>query len=306
MSKNILHIHLGQDEHYITLSEMDKIIQSITIIGNSLAENLFSDLPKELFVIYPYEEGSFKIKVGVGIGLLVSIVSWLNESSAGQAFVKGLTGNETPYYYENAGKFLKDCLKGVLEKDIDELEEVNNLTKRYFLDKPIKTKSDLYETFNKSKTIKSISFTPNDEQIIEKKNFYKHIKKGDIVRLLEPQYEIKDFIISKSINTKDKGKWTFKSIIDNNKSLNAEILDDNFLMQFWSGKYPLKEHNQDDIIRALLQIRTTMKNGSKEKEEYFIKEIFNFNENKIKEIPKNLEQYLQIKYDYKELMLDLW
>ena len=46
-------------------------------------------------------------------------------------------------------------------------------------------------------------------------------------------------------------------------------------------------------------IETVMKNGSKESEQYFIEEIFNFNENRIKDIPQEFEKYLQKKYDYK-------
>lgn len=309
MSESFLHIYLEQEEHYIALSQMDKIIQSVNIIGNSLSEKLLNNLPKELFVIYPYEKGSFKVKIGVKeilLGSVASLIVGLSETDSGQAFVRGLTGNETPYYYEKIGEFVRDCVKGVFEKDIDELELINNLDKKYFLDKSIKAKSDLYESLYKSNNIKSVSFTPNNDLAIKRQIFYKHIKKNDIIRLLEPRYYIKDLIISKSINTKDKGKWSFKSIVDDDKKISAELLDDDFLMQFWNGKYPLKENDQDDTIRALLRIDTTMKNGSKEKEEYFIEEIFSFNENNIKDIPQNLEQYLKIKYNYKEATLDLW
>lgn len=89
----------------------------------------------------------------------MAIISWFSESDSGKAFIKGLTGNETPYYLEKGGELLRDAIKGVLEKDRDTLEILNNNTDgKYFLDKSIKEKSELYTLINKSKTIKTISF----------------------------------------------------------------------------------------------------------------------------------------------------
>ena len=261
-NEQILNVYLGQEEHYITLEEMNKIIQSINNIGDSLTKKLFMSSSKELFIVYPYEKGSFKIKIGI-VGATLAIIGWLGESDLGKAFVKGLTGNETPYYAEKAGELLRDAIKGVLEKNVDTLEILNNNTEgKYFLDKSIKEKSELYTLINKSKTIKSISFNPNNEEPIEKKNFYAHIRKGDIVRQLEPEYEISDLIILKSMNTREQGKWTF-GLLHNNKNIKAEILDNDFISGFLSGQYPLKEGNQDDVIKALVRVDTIMKNGSK-------------------------------------------
>lgn len=300
--EQILNIYLGQDEHHITLEEMDKIIQAVNNIGDNLAKKLFTNSPKDSFIIYPFEKGSFKVKIGI-IGTALAIISWFSESDSGKAFIKGLTGNETPYYLEKGGELLRDAIKGVLEKDRDTLEILNNNTDgKYFLDKSIKEKSELYTLINKSKTIKTISFNPNNENFIEKRDFVGHIRKGDIVRQLEPEYEICDLIILKSINTRKQGNWSF-GFLHNNKNIRAEILDSNFISRFLGGQYPLKEGNQDDVIKALVRIDTIMKNGDKEKEQYFIEEIFNFNENKIKDIPKDLEKYLRINYHYNEATL---
>ncbi|MCV3387416.1 hypothetical protein L8U00_02790 [Campylobacter sp. IFREMER_LSEM_CL2256] len=301
MNESELYIYLGQDEHYITLDEMNSIVNTISIISNDLCVKLLSNYQDISLVIYPCEQGSFKLKIKhMLLGAGVCILTWLNESEAGRAFVEGLTGHETPYYYKRAGQILGDVIKGVLEKDIFTLEKINNELGNcgYILDKSIKEKSVLYEAINKSKTIKSISFNNENSNAIPKKDFINHIKKGDIIRQLEPNYEILDLIISKSINTKQQGKWTFE-LLETKKKFNAKILDNVFMSKFLDGFYPLKEGNQDDIIKALLRIDTKIKNGNKETEEYFIQEIFNFNENKIKVIPQEFEKYLQVKYDYK-------
>ncbi|EDO8476247.1 hypothetical protein A0M43_04815 [Campylobacter jejuni] len=301
MNESELYIYLGQDEHYITLDEMNSIVNTINIISNDLCVKLLSNYQDVSFVICPCEQGSFKLKIKhMLLGSGVCILTWLNESEAGKAFVEGLTGHETPYYYKKAGQILGDVIKGVLEKDIFTLEKINNELDNfgYILDKSIKEKSVLYEAINKSKTIKSISFSNENSNAIPKKDFINHIKKGDIIRQLEPSYEILDLIISKSINTKKQGKWTFE-LLETKKKFNAEILDNVFMLKFLDGFYPLKEGNRDDIIKALLRIDSKIKNGNKETEEYFIQEIFNFNKNKIKDIPKEFEKYLQVKYDYK-------
>lgn len=296
----VLNIYLGQEEHHITLEEMSRIIQAVNTIGDSLTKTFFINTSKNIFVVYPYESGSFKIKMGIAVSVLVTVISWLSESDSGKSFVKGLTGNETPYYAEKAGELLRDVIKGILEKKVDTLEIINNNTdNKYILDKSIKEKSELYTLMSKSKTIKSISFNADNKNAIEKKDFYAHIRKGDIIRQLEPEYEIYDLIILKSINTREQGKWTF-GLVRNDKNIKAEILDGDFISGFLSGQYPLKEGNQDDVIKALVRMETTMKNGSRENERYFIQEIFNFNENKIKDIPENLEKYLRIKCHYKE------
>lgn len=300
VNEQILNIYLGQDKHYITLEEMSKIIQSVNNIGDSLAKKLFINSSKEYFVVYPYEKGSFKIRIGIVGTAVLAMIGWLGESDLGKAFVKGLTGNETPYYAEKAGELLRDAIKGVLEKNVNNLETLNNNTEgEYLLDKSIKEKSELYALIDKSKTIKSISFNPNNEEPIEKKIFYEHIKKGDIIRSLEPEYEINNLIILKSINTREQGKWTF-GLLYGKKNIRAEILDSSFISGFLNGQYPLRKGNQDDIIRALVRMDTLLKNGNKESEQYFIQEIFNFNNNKIKDIPKDLEKYLRINYHHNE------
>ena len=301
MNESDLYIYLGQEEHYITLDEINSIVNTVNIIGNDLCVKLLSNYENISFVIYPCEQGSFKLKMKhMLLGAGVCILPWLSESESGRAFVEGLTGHETPYYYKRVGQILGDAIKGVLEKDIFTLEKINNEFSSYgfILDKSIKEKSVLYETINKSKTVKSISLNNENSNAIPKKDFINHIKRGDILRQLEPNYKILDLIITKSNNTRKQGKWSF-SLLETKKNINAEILDSTFMSKFLDGFYPLKEGNQDDTIKVLLRIDTKIKNGNKETEEYFIQEIFNFNENKIKDIPQEFEKYLQVEYDYK-------
>lgn len=298
-NENFFDIYLGQQEHFISIEEMEKILKVINEINNSYSQKIFGKQNISNFNIYPCEEGSFKIKIGI-IGIIIwGSVEYFNNDLV-KSFVEGLTGNKPEYYAKRSGEIVRDLIKGILEKPIDELEILNNQIERqnggYILDKSIKEKSDLFLLMQKSKTIKSVSFDENNKNPIPKTDFYKHIKAGDVIRAESPIYEIRDLIIFKSINTEDRGKWFFK-ISDSKKQLQAEIIDSRFLSDFLNGKYPLREGDQDDVIKVLLKTETIIKNGSKEKEEYCIEKIYRFNDIEIEKIPEDCEKFLIQKND---------
>lgn len=298
-NESFFDIYLGQEEHFISIEEMEKILKVIGEINNSYSQKVFGKQINSSFNIYPCQEGSFKIKIGIVVGTIIGLVEF-SDNDIVKAFIEGLTENKPEYYAKKSGEMIKDFTKGILEKTINELEILNNQIENksgsYILDKSIKEKSDLYVLLQKSKTIKSICFNRNNTNPISKTDFYKHIKAGDVIRAELPIYEIRDLIIFKSINTEDRGKWFFK-IPNSKKQLQAEIIDFNFLSDFLNGKYPLREGDQDDVIKVLLKIETIIKNGSKEKEEYCIEKIYYFNDIEIEKIPKDCEKFLTQKND---------
>ena len=300
IQEEYLYIYIDQKEHFISLQEMSSIVNTINNIGKSIAEQ-FTDNNDVSFEIYPVEQGSFKTKIAIATTALTLFVGAI-ETEIGKAFVEGLTGNKPEYYTKEAGKFIKDALKNIMEKSINYLEGLRNEETHYCLDKSIKEKSDMYSTLYKNHNIKAISFNENNECSIQKTEFYNHIRKGDLIRQLKPNYEITDLIIARSINIQNfKGKWSFKKI--NGKKIDAEILDNAFICKFFGGNYPLRQFDQDDVIKVLLREDILIKNGNKEQAKYFIEKIFYFNEDKLKNIPEDLKKYLSIEYDYNEINL---
>lgn len=221
-----------------------------------------------------------------------------NETECGQAFIKGLTGHETPYYYQKAGEFIRDMVKGVLSKEESELSKYNNgyTDDKFYLDKCISEKSKLYKTLYKNKNIKFLSFEPDHSNPIEKKNFINHFLNKDILRPLEPEFELMELSIVKSVNTNTKAKWKFKNT-NSSLKFNAEICDGFFIDKFLSGYYPLKQEEKDDIVLALVKIDKQMKNGEESSKEFSIMEIYKFNDNIVKKLPNDLNRHITIKYD---------
>ncbi|RUT51169.1 hypothetical protein [Campylobacter fetus] len=296
MKENFLTFYIGQDEHYIQLEEMKQISQSIQNISNELKFHFLNDKNIDV-LIYPSKEGSYKILISFAT-IILSISHWLNESEAGQAFVKGLTGHETPYYYQKAGEFIRDMVKGVLSKEESELSKYNNgyTDDKFYLDKCISEKSNLYKVLYRNKNIKFLSFEPDYINPIEKKNFINHVLNKDILRPLEPKFEFMELSIIKSVNTNTKAKWKFKNI-NSSLKFNARICDEFFIERFLLGYYPLKQEEKDDILLALVKIDKQMKNGEESNKEFFIMEVYKFNEDIVKKLPNDLDKHMVIKYD---------
>jgi hypothetical protein len=69
--------------------------------------------------------------------------------------------------------------------------------------------------------------------------------------------------------------------------LRAYLKDDNFQKDFFNGKYPLKVHEEDDIIIAMIEFKKNNVEGEEKVIERNIIKVYKFNEIVLDEIPEH-------------------
>lgn len=95
-------------------------------------------------------------------------------------------------------------------------------------------------------------------------------------------------IIVKSVNTDEDLQWDFKDL-NTKESFSANIEDEEFNAKLLNGQCPLKQKATPDIILALVEFRKKLENGKERKEAYIVKEIYKFNNKKLKTLPDNFK-----------------
>jgi hypothetical protein len=78
-------IHLQMDQHCLSLQEFIKLANSTSAISKDISFHLLSDGAAVEILVFPPEEGSFKLKLALTVSIGASVVS------VGWSFLKGLS-----------------------------------------------------------------------------------------------------------------------------------------------------------------------------------------------------------------------
>ncbi len=143
----VLPLHFNIAEHYLPLSEFIETANGTKAIIENFNREFCGGKLQYQIVVLPPEKGSFRSRLGVcviaGVGLLWTFA----ESDIGQGYISGLTGHEPAYWAQQAGvatrnaiqkemqeetaaskkaaaQIMKECAKGFLEKDSDDLRKI--------------------------------------------------------------------------------------------------------------------------------------------------------------------------------------
>jgi hypothetical protein len=135
----ILSVHFDVPQHYLSA----KTFVDITICTESLINNLnkefFAGQVEYQIVVFPPEEGSFLKKIGIGIVAVGTSAFAFISSDPGSAFIEGLTKHPTTYWFNEAGKKMRDAY--ITPPDLDKSNKVAGLiiaqaTKGFLEEKP--------------------------------------------------------------------------------------------------------------------------------------------------------------------------
>ncbi len=268
-------LHLDTPTHALELSDFIFLSQQIELIYKNITKTCFKDTDYQIY-LNATEEGSFKGKFTICL-FLGSFL--FNEFVPG--FIKGLTGKSLNELGENAGQYISEMFSGfMLQEHIEIPASIN-------LDAALNAKSNFYKRCWLNNHINGVGFSNEHTFPIKRKDFLKYVE-GDIIRNLDPVYKIQKLVIYKPINTETEGNWNFKDL-ENNTTLIASIKDQKFREEFLLGKHPLRRSNQNDTILALVRYNKLQKNGEEKIVSREIVDIYEFNNETLKDIPS---QYL--------------
>lgn len=290
-------IHFDVPNHYLKID--DFVSFSIDL------KKIIADFSKEIFdnniivdvYILPAEPGSLLGRWGIRVAktsVSIGFIFMAMDTDISKSFILGLTGHKPSYYSEMAGSktrsaamLLADLSRGFLEKDAN-AEELKSVEFVKFSN-AYSSKDDFYGKCLSNDEISGIGFTCDDEFPIRKSAFagkISNIVDGDLE--LEPEYEIHQLRVVSSVNTIDsKAQWQLQDT-QTRRFLKAHLKDDDFRQNFFNGKYPLKIHETDDVIIAMIEYRKASVEGSIKIIERNIIKIYKFNNIVFDDVPSYL------------------
>lgn len=275
-----LYVHFDTKEHFITLEDFISTVSSIDIIAQNFSENLLLSKGKIKVYIYPPERGSFLLEIGLFVG---SIIASAVISEEVKGFIKGISD----YKLGNGGENMGKLITGFLSKTSDEIKRIESiLPPKYNIDEALKAKADLYSVLSKNKEIKGIGFSNEGKFPIKRSDFINRMV-TPTTKFLPVKEELRELIIVKSVNTDENLQWDFKDV-NTKESFSANIEDEDFNLKVLNGQCPLKKKATPDIILALVEFRKKMENGKERKDAYIVKEVYKFNNKRLKTRPKDL------------------
>lgn len=274
----------GADKHFIIAEDYKIFIESIEqILANINAELLQGQAKYEVCIV-ANKEGGFWSTVGI-IGTLISIPAVL-DSEFIHGFYTTLTGHDydARSIGENVGSFLRDATVSFFSKNATELSKV--IPDELNLDKAIYAKNGFYRMCATSQDISGVSFSDSNEPEIQKKDFVNYIV-PDVDKILPAEQFVDVVTIVKSVNVKSDAKWSVK-IGENVKPKSVEMLDEEFKKEFLSGRYAIKQTEQDDTMTVLLEKKKKYVNGHEQDAGLSIVKVYRFNDIQILPIPSDV------------------
>ncbi|MFA5830027.1 MAG: hypothetical protein WC843_06090 [Candidatus Gracilibacteria bacterium] len=297
-SIEVISIHFNVPSHYLLLSEFIETANDVEQILQEFNFKFFDAKLNIQILVLPPEEGSFLKKLGIFFALPVCVLSWgFLESDIGKAYIKGLTGNEPAYWAEIAGEgtakeliILKESVKGFLEKNNNTLEQagikINEFPFAY------KARNNFYNMCLKSEEISGVEFNNSGCFDIKRVNFpnyfTKEIDKPDGKKSKSVFRLHRLVIVAPVISGGSSAQWKTRDAKTLNP-LNFFLKDEDFYDGILSGKYPLKETGNDDIITVCIEYKIHEENGQEKVYERSAIKVYQFNNIKIAEIPTDLE-----------------
>lgn len=290
-----LPIHFDVPEHYLKIDEFIGFSTDVQKIVNEFNSRIFAGLSDvEVYIIAP-ESGTFLGKLGIRLtrtSLSVGFIFMALDTDIAKNFVNGLTGHEPSYYAEMSGSEIKkgaivlaDSTRGFLEKNTNarELSSVRpeDFPEAYY------AKNNFYQRCLVNERISGVGFTCDDDFPIKRNDFAHRVADSIDGNLeLEPEYDTHQFRVVSSVNTIDsKAQWGLQDV-QTHRFLNAHLKDDRFQKEFFSGRYPLKLNETDDVMVAMIEYKKLRIDGLPKIVERNIIRVYKFNNIILDEIPR--------------------
>lgn len=290
-------IHFNVPEHHLRVDDFIAFSVDLKKIVTEFNGKLFHGTTDVEIYILPPESGTFLGKWGINFtvtSVSIGSIFMALDTDISKQFIHGLTGHKPAHYAEMVGSEIKngaillaDAMRGFLEKD--EKSEDLKMIKLEIFPESYLAKNDFYKKCLANQEISSIGFTCEDKFPIERNSFaHKIANLVDGNLELEPEYEIYQLRVVSSVNTiESRAQWHLQDM-QTHRALLAHLKDENFRTNFLSGKYPLKFHETDDVIIAMIEYKKANVEGIIKIVERNIIKIYKFNDVVFDDVPKHL------------------
>lgn len=282
MSKSSkLVIRFDVEDSRLPLGDYITALSAIKNCIDGFEGSLLETLDYTLYV-YPEEHGSFTSKI-----LIVAAFITILDADIIKHFIEGTTGKNLNEVSRDIGKAVtEEFLPKIFEIPNDELQKI--IPDEIDLQKSLKAKSDFYIMCSHNNDIKGVGFGEGKQFPIQRSDFHRHILPPDDDKTNTEYRLYKDAIIISPVDVDKDDAWRLR-IAESSQMFWAKMRDDGFKKAFLGGDYPLKTSQTPDRMTILVESETSQKEGKPQTKRY-IKEVYSFNDHKIKDIPPDIEK----------------
>ncbi len=289
----ILQVHFEVPYHYLPIREFYNYSLDVERIAKDISSKVFHNVVNLEIVVFAPEKGSLRGKYGFKITALsaASLGAFFMgmDTDIPKRFFYGLTGHEPSYYAEVAGSDIRkgslaivDMTRGFLSKNINEIQVKPNEIPRAYI-----AKNDFYGRCLRNQEMSGVGFDCDDHSHVGRDDFSSKIailSKKDLG--LDPEYGIHKLKVVASVNTLiSEAQWKFQDV-QTRRSIRAYMKDKAFMERFLGGNHPLKLHQEDDVVVALVEYVWDFVNGEMKIVRRNILKVYEFNDSVFEELPK--------------------
>lgn len=290
-SVNILPVHLDVHNHMILGSTFAAAITATEQISKAIIDvHLNGDASLQVYLL-PAEQGSFLGKLTLVVTIGVGAITIHGHDDFAK-LVEGYTGR--PYHsgrtMQNLGELLKDATGGFFQIE-------NEVCKRLVKDNPkfdkaFKAKSDFIESCSRNSDVNGIGFSYHSTFPIKRKDFVRHISKP-IVRLKPTEvFHVYGHVLSPVLLANENKPWALKAThinmmqLTKPRTISANMVDRDFLIDFFAGHHPVKVSSSPDLMEAEVQVSQITEDGEiKKRPVKEIRKVVSFNGERL--VPEN-------------------
>ena len=296
-----LFIHYDVENHFIPMSDFLTASLSAEKIIADLNNQFYDGKLKYKLVIIPPEEGTFLKSIGFWVVIGTTVAAPIAQDYVLGAF-EGIAKHPPSYYAQRHIQALKDLATGFFSMEVDELEKC--IPHHINLDRAFKAKSDFYISCQNNNLIKGIGFDNTKHFPVRHEHFKQHISK-DRIRAVDSDFSIYEAILVSPVTIDKDIKWELQDRVTKTK-ISAYMRDDGFKTGLLSGKYPVKQSKENDILKILVEYKRQERNGDIETKEICIDTVYSFNGIEITPIPTELPKGTKFKIITATPMDNLW
>lgn len=297
------HIHFDVEDHFIPMSDFLTASNAAQKIADDLNKKILNGSLRYQLVIIPPEEGTFLKTVGIILtATAINAVAVPIASDYVLGAFEGIAEHKPSDYGQDHGRALRDLTVGFFTKEVEELEKC--IPRELNLDRAFKAKTDFYMSCQVNDDIQGLGFDNSRNFPIRRGSFKNHISK-ERTRPLDSDFVIYDAILTSPVTEDKNFQWDFEDTVTGQK-ISAYMRDESFKKGVLSGKYPIKQSSESDVLKILVEYKKQEKNGEIEKKETSVETVYSFNDIEITPIPANLPKGTRFQKPEETPMDKIW
>lgn len=284
-----MHFDTG-DIHYLPIDDFVSFSNDMRDIIYDFNKVIFNNSLDIKIIVLPPEDGTFLNRMGiimVGGAIFVSQAASFTDTGYGKGLITGLTGNSPEYYGQKHGELLRDVSIGFVEKTTKELNLIimkeggENLLERAY-----SCKNNFFKKCSENIDINGVQFARKfSDAIITREDFLDRINTEEMKGWAE--HKLHELVIVAPVDVKNETQQWRMQDKQSGAAISFFMKDNQFLVDFLSGKFPLKKTEEDDTMIVMVKYIIQRERGIEKIVRKEATKVYKINQKELSPLPND-------------------